>query len=331
MLVSTQRCRRVVRIAGGALLGVVVGAAGCRTTGDAAGRVRRAESNGRVAHVQRSEDEIRRDPLAFLRRVRERCGALQQYTLLFTRIERRGLFNTLHGPEHIRCWYRRSPFSVRMLWLDPDVKYGESVYVAGDDGDRVRFVPRYGLLGLPPLVTKVDLMTPVIWGEAKRPLNEWGLERLLDATLRSYEEARPHEAPRVEYRGVAALPAVERVARDDATAAATGDDAAAGAAGDDVVVAAAGDGARPVHWFRISYTRPADVASVQDLYIDVETGLPAGTLLSFADGRLDAAYYYDGLDTRVTLRDEDFRMSIERDRRPNRAASSPVGAERRAN
>src|SRR5262245_60023591 len=70
---------------------------------------------------------IQRDPYAYLHQVACKCATLEQYTTLFTRQERRGLgpLKSLHEPELVQCWFRRSPLSVRMKWLDPDIKYGE--------------------------------------------------------------------------------------------------------------------------------------------------------------------------------------------------------------
>ena len=44
---------------------------------------------------------------------------------------------------------------------------------------------------------------------------------------------------------------------------------------------------------------------IQELYIDFETDLPAGTVLTYPSGKIDAAYFYRDLDTNVELTDED--------------------------
>jgi hypothetical protein len=221
-------------------------------------------------------EAVRADPVGYLRQVAANCRALEQYTLTFTRQERRGLLNLLYGPERIACWFRREPFSIRMKWLDPEVKYGESTYVAGEQGNKVRFVPRHGLFGLPPRITAVELQTPVIWGESKYPLTTFGLERLMERTLRTMDEAG--NGVTVTYQGMMTLNASERI----------------------------------VHHLRLEYAPKLHRTPLQDLYIDVETDLPAATVLKYSSGRLDAAYVYEDLDPKVALVDEDFLLDAER-------------------
>jgi hypothetical protein len=57
---------------------------------------------------QPPEVHIRRDPLAYPRKVRENCRALDQYTSTLIRQERRGLVPSLHPPEEILCWPGRT-------------------------------------------------------------------------------------------------------------------------------------------------------------------------------------------------------------------------------
>ncbi|MFN0136743.1 MAG: DUF1571 domain-containing protein, partial [Phycisphaerae bacterium] len=110
-----------------------------------------------AADADTRAEAVRRDPLAYLRKVAKRCAGLQQYTVTLVRQERRGIpgFQTLREPETIACWFRRAPFSVRMKWLDEDTDFGETAYVKGDRGDKVRFTPRKGFLGFPPGVQHV--------------------------------------------------------------------------------------------------------------------------------------------------------------------------------
>ncbi len=232
---------------------------------------------------------VQQDPAGSLLRVHAATRALDDYTLLFVRYERRGLFPRMHGPEHIQAWFRREPFSVRMKWLDEDLKYGESSYVAGKYDDKVRFVTRWWTPPLlpPPGINKVDLKTPVTWGESKRPLTDFGLEKLLERTLTSLEAAGDQVV--VTYEGLAQMPEFPAT----------------------------------VHHVRLTYSDPVhEKVPIQELYIDAATDLPAGTILKQADGRIDAAYYYQQLRTDVTLTDADFLLAPER----NVATTQPVPA-----
>ncbi|MBU0608357.1 MAG: DUF1571 domain-containing protein [Armatimonadetes bacterium] len=223
-------------------------------------------------------EAVRRDPVGYLHRVAFKCQNLNQYTLKFTRCERRGLLQQLFGPEHIMCWFRRRPFSVRMKWLNTDMKYDESGYVAGEADSKVRFVTRWWSPPLlpPPGVNKVDLQTPVIFGESKRPMTDFGLERLMERTLDSLHKAG--EDVVVTYEGLAALP----------------------------------EGGPTVHHLRLEYPAARYRVPIQEIYIDIVTDLPAGTILRLASGEIDASYFYADLDANVRLTDADFLLEAER-------------------
>lgn len=219
-------------------------------------------------------EAVRRDPRAYLRLVAQRCRKLEQYTLRFTRYERRGLLGRLYGPEHIQCWFRREPFSIRMKWLNPDLKYDESVYVADRHGNKVRFVTRWWNPPLlpPPKINAVDLRTPVFWGESQRPLTDFGLERLLEQTVESLEAADGRVT--VTYLGFAP--------------------------------------GTTTHHLRLVYEEGVQKVPIQELYIDAATDLPVATTLRHASGKVDATYIYEDLNTNVRLTDDDFLLTVER-------------------
>jgi hypothetical protein len=285
-----------VQLVGLGLIAVIlVGTAGCsakRTIGPVAGSlngIAPAEADARAEYV-------RRDPLGYLHEVRENCRDLEQYTVEFTRQERRGIgfFKTLREPEHIACKFRREPFSIYMKWTDPDIKYGESTYVEGEQNDKVRFVPRHGLFGLPPQVTRVDLQTPVIWGESVYPLTAFGVEQMIKRTFRNIERAAGDLA--VSYHGLTTLPEYDGV----------------------------------VHFLRLEFPPSQHTAPIQELFIDVETDLPACTRILRPSGELHGAYVWNHLDPGVALTDEDFLLDAERRQRdPKTAAArgSPEPAE----
>ncbi|MBK8915999.1 MAG: DUF1571 domain-containing protein [Phycisphaerales bacterium] len=265
------------RRAGWALLSLISLIPGCSAPGAKLALPGKSSEPLHEAHA----DEARRisaDPRAFLARVEERAAALEQYTVQFTRTERRGLLRSLEGPERISCWYRRSPLSIRMQWLDEDVKYGESAYSARIAADRIRFIPRRGLLGLPPSVSEVSLQTPVTWGESRYPMTDFGLARMMGRTRESMDAAG--EALQIEYRGLAEIPETGRV----------------------------------VHHFHAVFPHPRFPNPYLDIYVDRESGLPAGTVVRRDDGSLDSAYFYTDLRTGVSLRDEDFLIAADRAR-----------------
>jgi hypothetical protein len=220
------------------------------------------------------------DPRGYLERVAlPNCDRLTDYTTRLIRYERRGLlFRTLEGPETIQAWVRSKPFSVRLCWLDPDIKYGEAVYIDGVAGNELRFVPRKWHPPLLPGINRVNVMTPVIWGETLNPITDFGLRRLAERLREKLAAAG--DAVRVAYRGRVSLPEFDR----------------------------------PVHHLELDF--PANSAFPQphqDLYIDVDRALPVGIALKTAHDRaLHAAYYYTRVDTGVRLTDDDFRLYFER-------------------
>jgi hypothetical protein len=229
------------------------------------------------AEAEARAEVVRRDPAAYLHRVAFACQSLEQYTLLFTRTERRGFFQQLYGPEHMRCRFRRRPFSVQMQFLDPDSKYIASAYVEGQADNKVRFVTRHWIVGLlpPPQVNQVDLLAPVTWGESKRPLTEFGLERLVQRTLDSLHAAGTDAL--LTYEGLVQLP----------------------------------ETGTTVHHLHLEYPAGRYKVPIQELYIDVATDRPVGTVFKLASGQLDASYFYTEINTQVRLTDQDFLLDAE--------------------
>lgn len=256
----------------------VIVSTGCATNG------RKIEpAHGPITELTAAEADaraegVRRDPLGYLQRVAENCRSLSHYRLKFTRYERRGLLRILYGPEHIDCWFRREPFSIRMKWTDSDTKYGESVYIAGQYNNKVRFVPRIWMPPLLPGINTIDLDTPVIWGEAKRPLTAFGLERLMEQTMDSVRGAGDELILR--YDGLLRLE----------------------------------ESGVTVHHLHIELPASRYKVNVQELYVEVATDLPAGTVLKFPNGMIDAAYFYAALDRSTPITDDDLVMDYERER-----------------
>lgn len=225
------------------------------------------------------EERVAADIRGYLEEVANLTGRMESYTLSFVRYERRrsGFSWKLSGPENIKAWFRREPFSVKLKWLNDDLKYDESVFVSGEHDDMVRFVTRKPvfLLKPPPQINLIDTQTPVLLGETKRPITEFGLEGLLRRTITSLETDA--DLATQDYRGIVKDP----------------------------------EYGQKVHHIRLSYPRPENEPSIQDLYIHVETNLPTGTELRFADETLDGGYYYTDIDASVALVDDDFLLSVE--------------------
>lgn len=246
---------------------------GCASSPSAAARLRWLVPTP-VADARNDRTAIARDPLAYLEQVRQRCAQLECYRVTLVRIERRGFgpFRRLVGPERIEAWFRRTPFSVRLRWLDPDSPHAESVFVAGRHDGNVLYRPRHGWLGGPPGVLRADPRTAVRLGQSLRPITDFGFEQLMVQTLDAIRRAGA--AAVVTYRG--------RVRIDDVP--------------------------QPVEALTIRVPPAVSRPPVMELYIDPQQRLPVCAVLRSESGQLEAAYVYRDIRTDLHLTDDDFRL-----------------------
>jgi len=246
------------------------------------GRDTQADSKIEGQDVQSdSETEgqrIQADPVGYLRKLYDKCDALQQYRLLFYRQERLGLLGKLGPLEEIRASFRRDPFSVKFEWDDPAREFYESVYVQGQNKNKLIVRERHGFLNFPPQVQVVNPQDSVIWGKSKNPVTDFGLAQVVRRTLIPLDDPEIAKVVKIRYVGIIDLEPMHIAAHH-------------------ILIT------RPVmKGYR--YTR-------QDFYIDAQTLLPAGTDLWLPNDKLDARYRYTNIDTNVTFTDADFRLSQE--------------------
>ncbi len=188
-----------------------------------------------------------------------RSQSLQGYEIIFHRRERRGLLDRLSDWENIKVFYRKQPTSIKMTWLDPQSEYKDCVYVAGVNDDKVTVMPRKGLFGMAPAALSVAPEMAVTFGKSLRPITEFGLAFMVRRTLERIEEAKRDGGAKVTYAGITRL---EK----------TGIKA---------------------HHIVVIYPAGFGQSGKQDLYIDAQTGYPAGSYLWRDNGQLLAAYLYE--------------------------------------
>jgi hypothetical protein len=172
--------------------------------------------------------------------------------------------------------FRKEPLSVKFEWPADESDYAESVYVEGQNRDKLLVRERKGLLGLRPQVRVLNVMDPVKFGRARNPITEFGLARLVERTLIPFDDPEIRDKSSISYQGVSTPELTDRL----------------------------------VHVVRIErpptpglrYTR-------QDFYIDAETLLPAGTDLLLPGGDIEARYRYYDIDLTASLTDGDFRLT----------------------
>ena len=218
---------------------------------------------------------LEREPRV-LEEMLQRADRLDQYEVTFYRQERNGTFVQKLGPlEEIRAKFRKQPFSVTFEWPRSDADYAWSVYVEGKNGNKLTVRERKGILGLPPQTRVVDIMDPVRFGRSKNPITSFGLAQLVRESLDSFHEPSTRKLLKVRFEGLVSLDPMDRRA----------------------------------YYLRIESPPSANLRYTrQDLYIDAQTLLPAGTDLYTSDGKLDAKYRYADLNTHVRLTDGDFRI-----------------------
>jgi len=255
---DSRRCARfVVPVIGLALL---IGGCAGHAVGVTAVKLNGASATGKhgskglpapVADIRRT------DPLAYLRQVEERAARLQQYRLTFWRQERLGLAPRLGELERITVDYRKSPFSVKFVWLDDDSEYTQVVYVHGKNDNKVVLLPRRGLFGLKPAPGRFRPEDAVAFGKSRNVITDFGLHRMIQRTLKRIADAVSHGGAKLRYVGLELLEG------------------------------------RPAHRFELQYPK-ADIYpnKRQDLYVDAQTELPLGTYLWLPNGDLDALYLY---------------------------------------
>jgi len=247
--------------------------AGCAAPGDMRHETRIETPDMQYA---REGKRIEAAPVTWLRDLKERCDALDQYTLRFHRQERLGLIPTLGQVEDIRASYRHKPFSVKFEWPDEKMPYYESVYVTGQNNNKLLVRERHGILMFPPQVRILNLDDPVKLGKAKNPVTAFGLAEITTRTLAPFDDPKLQEIMTIRYQGLVDLDPFHR----------------------------------PAHHLRIE--RPPTEGyryTAQDFYVDAETHLPAGTNLWLKNGSLDASYRYSEVNPNVELTNDDFKLS----------------------
>jgi hypothetical protein len=219
-------------------------------------------------------DRIKADPIAYIRDVYARTNALEQYRLTFYRQERWG--NKLRQMEQIQALYRKTPFSVKFVWEDPNAPYYESVYVEGQNDNKLIVRERKGAFPLvPPMTRKIDPGEAVKLNRSKNPITDFGLAQVTARTLAPADDPAVRANLTVRYQGVVNLEPQMR----------------------------------PAHHLHIEHPpAPGLQYTAQDFYVDTETQLPAGTDLYLPGGDMDARYRYANVETNVHPTDADFRL-----------------------
>jgi len=218
------------------------------------------------------EHLARTNPIAFLENCLRRCQReLKGFECLFAKHER--IDDKLRPPELLRLWFRDSPLSVKMQWLEGTGRAGAILYVKGENRDNVLIRPA-GLLRIVGIVERPP-DCPEARQNGRYPLPEFGIKLGMERTLASWVYHRSRGNLQVEYLGAKPIPELNN---------------------------------RVCHVLhRYNFAEPED-DGVTDLvlYFDQENWLQVGSVLRGENDRLIASYYFRDLHVNPNFKPDTF-------------------------
>ncbi len=203
------------------------------------------------------------DPVAFLEACIHRYERdVKGYTCVLHKQER--LSGKLQPSEVIDIQVREDPFSVLMDWREGTRLVQKTLYVKGENNDKVLVKP-HGFLAIAGVVER-DANGEDARKSSRVPISEFGIEIGTLHTLEGWKKAEAQNALHVEYQG------------------------------EMKVKEAGGRLCWKLH--RTHFKAPEDIDGVTDLtiYVDKETWLQVGSTLKGADGQLLAEYFFSDVE-----------------------------------
>lgn len=201
-----------------------------------------------------------RDPVAFLEACLRRCDReVKGYRAILFKHER--IEGQLHDPEVIAVSFREKPFSVLFDWREGAGRAQRTLYVKGENDDKLVIRPagwRYRVAGI---VTR-EPDGPDARASGRYPLTGFGIKIGMQLVLLSWQAAQKNGELHVEYLGRRRIRELDN---------------------------------RECHVLhRSHYARPEE-EGITDLvmYVDAETWLQVGTILEGKDGLIGEYYFRD--------------------------------------
>ncbi len=214
-----------------------------------------------LRHQQAVEKILRADPPRFLQMCVERYDReVQGYSGILQKRER--VAGQLHDTEVVAFHFRERPFSVSMNWKKGARRAQKTLYVEGENHNKMLARPA-GFLAFVGVVER-DVDSPDVKAAGRYTVTEFGMQLGTLRTLKPMIEAKARKALHVRYEGMFRVPE-------------------------------AGD--RPCYKLvRTPYDPPED-EGVNELtiYLDAENWFQVGSVLKGADGQLIAEYYFRDL------------------------------------
>jgi hypothetical protein len=200
------------------------------------------------------------DPVAFFRQCLRRYDReVYAYTCTLAKTER--LEKKVQPEEEIKVSFREQPFSALLEWEKNARLAKRSLYVRGQNNDKLLVLPNGRLLSLVGIVER-DVDGADAKKSGRYPQSEFGIKIGTERTVASFDEAKKHDALHLKYLGQKKVPEL---------------------------------GDRVCYVFkRAPYDKPeADGITEATYYVDKETWLQVGSVLTGADGLIGAYYFRD--------------------------------------
>jgi hypothetical protein len=201
------------------------------------------------------------DPIAFLEESIKRCDReVKGYTAQLVKRERTA--SGLNPQERIKIFFREKPFSVRMDWIAGKDLASKTLFVKGENDDKLVAMPK-GLLSIAGLQT-IDPTDKRALRRSRMPITEFGIKLGTQSAMKAWKAAKKRGDLKVVYGGL------KRPAEL---------------------------GKREC-WEvkRVGYLKPEDDGITEvTFYFDTENWLQIGSILKGEDDKLIAYYYFRDL------------------------------------
>jgi hypothetical protein len=218
------------------------------------------DDGGPLPDAATMERLARTDPIAFLENCLRRYDReVRGYRAVLRMQERLG--GRLHPTEAIDVAFREKPFSVLLSWREGAGRAARTLYVKGENDDKLLARPSGALAYRLAGIVSRDPAGPDAREAGRYPLTEFGIKIGTERVLAAWEAARKQETLHVEYLGQ------QRVH----------------------------EAGQRRCWVlrRNRFARPEEDGITEvTLYVDVETWLQVGTVLKGAGNRLIGEYFF---------------------------------------
>jgi hypothetical protein len=217
-----------------------------------------ADDGAALPDADRLERLAKTDPIAFMEAcVRRYEREVKGYRAILKKRER--LSGKLQSAEVIAVLFREDPFSVVLDWKEGTRLAKRTLYVKGENRDKLLVKPA-GLAAIIGIVER-DPDGQEARKSGRYPLTEFGIKIGIQRTIAAWSNARKQDALHVAYQGIKPIKEL---------------------------------GNRPCYVFqRTKYQAPEeDGVTEYTTYIDKETWLQTGSILSGADGQVIGEYFF---------------------------------------